>query len=72
MKSVIEIIAKENGVSENAVREEISEAIALAKKSEDPSAREFWSRAVPEDGDPAPDELVAMLADITALIISSI
>lgn len=64
-KKSIKKLAKEKGISEEAVRREIELAIDEGIKSPEPKAQLFW-RTIPCEGDkPRPEEVIAYIADIT-------
>lgn len=44
-------IAKKEGITENAVRNEIALAVSLALKSSNPQIQNFW-KEIPCDGEP--------------------
>lgn len=51
-------IAKQEGITEEEVRNEISYAISLALKNDDPQVQEFWKQ-IPTDGDsPTVEEVI--------------
>ncbi|WP_195465116.1 hypothetical protein [Faecalispora jeddahensis] len=57
-------LAKQKGISERAVRQEIEIAIQEAMKSPDPQAQAFWT-SIPHKGEqPTPEEVIAYIADM--------
>lgn len=51
-------IAKQEGITEEEVRNEIAYAISLALKNDDPKVQEFWKQ-IPTDGDsPTVEEVI--------------
>lgn len=63
-KKAIKKLAKEKGISEDAVRHDIKFAIAEGMKSPEPKAQLFW-KTIPHEGDkPRPEEVIADIADI--------
>lgn len=58
----LEAVAKMNGVSVEAVKQEIELAIAVARENSDPKVQAFWS-SVPHKGKaPTPEEVIAYIA----------
>ena len=65
VREVLNLVAKENGVSYKEVKAEIEYAIrvAIANSENDPYARRFWE-AVPRAGKlPTAEELLAYMAE---------
>lgn len=63
-KKGTEKLAKQKGISERTVRQEIEIAIQKAMKSPDPQAQTFW-KAIPHKGEqPTPEEVIAYIADM--------
>lgn len=61
-KKALKKLAKQKGISERAVRQEIEIAIQEAMKSPDPQA--FW-KSIPHKGEqPMPEEVIAYIADM--------
>lgn len=64
-KRAIKNLAKQKGISEKEVRQEIEIAITEGMKSPEPQARAFWE-TIPHKGEkPTPEEVIAYIADIT-------
>lgn len=64
-KRAIKNLAKQKGISEKEVRQEIEIAIAEGMKSTEPQARAFWE-TIPHKGEkPTPEEVIAYIADMT-------
>jgi hypothetical protein len=60
----LERLAKQKGVSVNMIRYEIERAIESALKNPDQKTRAFWL-SVPRKGEsPAPEEVIAYIAEI--------
>lgn len=63
-KKALNKLAKQKGISEEAVRREIEIAIAEAMKSPEPQAQAFW-KSIPHKGEqPTPEEVIAYIADM--------
>ena len=58
---VIRGIAKEEGVSEQQVLDEMQKAIDAGYDSKDPAVRKYWA-AMPFQGKPTPEEFIAYMA----------
>ena len=55
-------IAKENGTTEKAVKEEMQFAIREAMKSAEPEAIAFWKAVAPDGKEPPIEKVIAMIA----------
>ena len=63
-KKALNKLAKQKGISEEAVHREIEIAIAEAIKSPEPQAQSFW-KSIPRKGEqPTPEEVIAYIADM--------
>jgi hypothetical protein len=63
-KKALKKLAKQKGINEGAVRQEIEIAIQEAMKSPDPQAQAFW-KSIPHKGEqPTPEEVIAYIADM--------
>ena len=49
MNDIFRQIAKENGTTEKAVKEEMQFAIRKAMKSDEPEAMAFWNAVAPDE-----------------------
>mgnify|MGYP001375777170 CR=1 FL=1 len=58
MNDIFRQIAKENGTTEKAVKEEIREAM----KSAEPEAIAFWKAVAPDGKEPPIEKVIAMIA----------
>ncbi len=61
-KRAISKIAKENGVSEREVCEEIRKAINEALKNADPQVIEQWKKVPHKEETPTPEEVIEFIA----------
>lgn len=68
IKDVLNQIAKENNVSLDEVRKEISYAIEEAMRSDDPVAKNLWSQISKNGEPPTPEETIEF---ICSMIINS-
>lgn len=64
MKNIFKEIAREENVSEEEVRKEISEVIRLAMQSDEPQAKKFWAEIAPDGKEPSPEEAIEKVASI--------
>ena len=55
-------IAKENGTTEKAVKEEMQFAIREAMKSAEPEAIAFWKAVAPDGKEPPIEKVIAMIS----------
>lgn len=62
MKDIIRKIAIQNGVSEAEVENEMREAIRIAMKSTEPSAKEFWQQLAPDGKEPPLEVVIGAIA----------
>ena len=62
MNDIFRQIAKENGTTEKAVKEEMKFAIREAMKSAEPEAIAFWKAVAPDGKEPPTEKVVAMVA----------
>lgn len=63
-KKALKKLAKQKGISERAIRQEIEIAIQEAMKSPDPQAQAFW-KYIPHNGEqPTPEQVIAYIADM--------
>ena len=62
MKDIFRQIAKENGTTEKAVKEEMQFAIREAMKSAEPEAIAFWKAVAPDGKEPPIEKVIAMIA----------
>lgn len=63
-EKAIEAVASKNGISVEAVYNEIEVAIAVARKSANPKVQAFWD-SVPRRGKiPTPEEVITYIADM--------
>lgn len=62
MKDIFRQIAKENGTTEKAVKEEMQFAIREAMKSAEPEAVAFWKAVAPDGKEPPIEKVIAMIA----------
>ena len=61
MNDIFRQIAKENGTTEKAVKEEMQFAIREAMKSAEPEAIAFWKAVAPDGKEPI-EKVIAMIA----------
>ena len=59
---IIRRIAKQEGVSEQTVLDEMQKAIDAGYNNPDPSVQAYWA-SMPFDGKPSPQELILYLAN---------
>ena len=62
MNDIFRQIAKENGTTEKAVKEEMQFAIREAMKSAEPEAIAFWKAVAPDGKEPPIEKVIAMIA----------
>lgn len=62
MNDIFRQIAKENGTTEKAVKEEMQFAIREAMKSVEPEAIAFWKAVAPDGKEPPIEKVIAMSA----------
>ena len=62
MNDIFRQIAKENGTTEKAVKEEMQFAIREAMKSAEPEAIAFWKADAPDGKEPPIENVIAMIA----------
>lgn len=62
MNDIFKQIAKENGTTEKAVKEEMQFAIREAMKSAEPEAIAFWKAVAPDGKEPPIEKVIAMIA----------
>ena len=62
MNDIFRQIAKENGTTEKAVKEEMQFAIREAMKSAEPEAIAFWKAVAPDGKAPPIEKVIAMIA----------
>ena len=62
MNDIFRQIAKENGTTEKAVKEEMQFAIREAMKSAEPEAIAFWKAVAPDGKEPTTEKVIAMVA----------
>ena len=62
MNDIFRQIAKENGTTEKAVKEEMQFAIREAMKSAEPEAIAFWKVVAPDGNEPPIEKVTAMIA----------
>ncbi|MGI6717073.1 MAG: hypothetical protein ACOX3X_08470 [Eubacteriales bacterium] len=58
IENIYNTIASENGVSPDEVKNEIRDALYAGCQSDDPDAREFWSRLAMENECPTIDDII--------------
>lgn len=62
MKNIIRKIAKENGVTELEVRNEMQIAIRAAMQSTEPTAQAFWKQIAPDGKEPPIETVIGAIA----------
>ena len=62
MKDIIRKIAKENGVTELEVRNEMQIAIRAAMQSTEPTAQAFWKQIAPDGKEPPVEKVIASMS----------
>ena len=62
MNDIFRQIAKENGTTEKAVKEEMQFAIREAMKSDEPEAIAFWKAVAPDRKEKKKKKVIAMIA----------
>ena len=62
MKDIIRKIAKENGVTELEVRNEMQIAIRAAMQSTEPTAQAFWKQIAPDGKEPPVEKVIASIS----------
>ena len=62
MNDIFKKVAESQNVSEDEVKNEISKAIRLAMKSDDPIAREFWDKIAPNSEELSTEEVIEKIA----------
>ena len=62
MNDIFRQIAKENGTTEKAVKEEMQFAIREAMKSAEPKAIAFWKAVAPDGKEPTIEKVIEMIA----------
>ena len=62
MKNIIRKIAKENGVTELEVRNEMQIAIRAAMQSTEPTAQAFWKQIAPDGKEPPIETFIGAIA----------
>ncbi|MGN0534650.1 MAG: sporulation initiation factor Spo0A C-terminal domain-containing protein [Eubacterium sp.] len=64
MKSIFKQVAERHGTTEQEVEAEITSAIKIAMKSEDPNARAFWKAVAPDGKMPPIEKVLTILASM--------
>lgn len=62
MNDIFRQIAKENGTTEKAVKQEMELAIREAMKSTEPEAVAFWNSVAPDGKEPEIEKVIEMIA----------
>ena len=62
MNDIFRQIAKENGTTEKAVKEEMQFAIREAMKSAEPEAITFWKAVAPDGKEPPVEKVIASIS----------
>lgn len=62
-KNALQSIAKHEGISIEEVKKEITNAILIGMQNHNPKVQNYWRNVPKERNVPAPEELIAFLAD---------
>lgn len=71
VETVITCIAKQHGLPEESIRDEIQKAISASRNNCDPSIQNQWSDSEFSMRDPTPEEFILWLSDKTKLALWS-
>lgn len=69
-KTILEIIAAENGITPEKVEHEMMEAIRAGMASPDPHAQALWKQICPDGKEPDLDTFLTFMADRVDMVMS--
>lgn len=69
MNEIIRKVAIKNGVSEACVEKEILNAVQVSMNSNNPNAKKFWKKAVPNKNEPSIEFIIdAIISEIKPFV----